>query len=83
MYEELQETEAKQLYVIVHEMMELDEKERSGKKRMEWDKKGVQEIFKVLELYLTMENIKFCHRVGERGQGVRQEYLVILHEAYR
>jgi hypothetical protein len=29
-------------------------------KRIELDKKGVKEIIKVWELYLNMEDIKFC-----------------------
>jgi hypothetical protein len=30
--------------------------------------KGVEDIFKVLELNLSREDIKFCCGVGERGQ---------------
>jgi hypothetical protein len=71
MYEELREREAKRLNVVIHGMTEPDGNERNGEKRMEWDKKGVEEIFKILELNLTIEDIKFCRRVGEKGQSPR------------
>lgn len=71
MYEELREREAKRLNVVIHGMTEPEGNERNGEKRMEWDKKGVEEIFKILELNLTIEDIKFCRRVGEKGQSPR------------
>jgi hypothetical protein len=33
--------------------------------------KGVEDIFKVLELDLSREDNKFCRRVGEKGQAPR------------
>ncbi len=67
-YEEFREREAKKLNVIMHGVLECDEKEKNGEKRMEWDMNGIEEIFKVLELNLTKDDVKFCRRVGEKSQ---------------
>ncbi len=64
---EMREREAKKLNVIMHGVQESSEKETSAEKRIEWDIKEIEEIFTVLELSLTREDIKFCRRVGEKG----------------
>jgi hypothetical protein len=80
-FEEMREREAKRLNVIMHGVQESDAKERSGEKRIEWDMKEIEEIFKVLELSLTREDVKFCRRVGEKGDSPRA-LIVGFHTEY-
>jgi hypothetical protein len=80
-FEEMREREAKWLNVIMHGVQESDAKERSGEKRIEWDMKEIEEIFKVLELSLTREDVKFCRRVGEKGDAPRA-LIVGFHTEY-
>jgi hypothetical protein len=55
----------------MHGMLEPDDKERSAEERIEWDMKGKEDIFKVLELNLGRQDIKFYRMEGERGQAPR------------
>jgi hypothetical protein len=80
-YEEFREREAKRLNVIMHGVLECDERENNGEKRIEWDMKGIEDIFKVLELNLTREDVKFCRRVGEKSQAPRA-MIVGFHTEY-
>jgi hypothetical protein len=41
----------------MHSIQETDAKETSGEKRIEWDIKEIEEIFRVLEMSLTSDNI--------------------------
>jgi hypothetical protein len=56
---EMREWEAKILNFITHGVQEFDEM------RMQWYQKKIK-TFKVFELSLTKEDIKFCHRVYEK-----------------
>ncbi len=38
---------------------------------IEWDMNEVKEIFRVLELNLTREDVKLCRRVGGKGEAPR------------
>jgi hypothetical protein len=71
MYEELCEREAKRLNMFMHGMLEPDDMERNAEERIEWDMKGEEDIFKVLELNLSRQDIKFYRRVGEMVQAPR------------
>jgi hypothetical protein len=57
---EMRKREAKILNFITHGVQEFDEM------RMQWYQKKM-ETFKVFELSLTKEDIKFCHRVCEKA----------------
>jgi hypothetical protein len=70
-FEELREREAKRLNVIMHGVQECDKRSANGEKGMEWDRKEIREIFNVLELSLSIEDIKFCRRVGENSEAPR------------
>ncbi len=59
----------------------MNERENNGEKRIEWDMKGIEDIFKVLELNLTREDVKFCRRVGEKSQAPRA-MIVGFHTEY-
>jgi hypothetical protein len=38
---------------------------------IEWDMDEVEEIFRVLELNLTREDVKLCRRLGGKGEAPR------------
>jgi hypothetical protein len=65
LYEKTSEREAKMAECDNAWNDKHNNKERSEGKRIEWDLKGVEEIFKVLELNLTQDKIKFCKGMGE------------------
>jgi hypothetical protein len=70
-FEEMREQEAQRLNLIIHGIQEFNEKTASGEKRIEWEQNETDKIFKVLELSLTKEDIKFCRRVGEKSESPR------------
>ena len=69
--EESRERKARELNVVMHGVMENNEAEATGKERWEWDMLTCRNIFRILNLRITDENIKFCRRVGERGEVAR------------
>jgi hypothetical protein len=62
----------------MHGVQESSAKETSAEKRIEWDIKEIEEIFRVLELSLTRGDIKFSRRVGKKGES-QGAYCWILH----
>jgi hypothetical protein len=70
-FEELRERDAKKLNIIMHGVKEAAGGERSGERRAAWDMEKIVGIFVFLELGLTEEDVKFCRRVGERGEAPR------------
>jgi hypothetical protein len=70
-FEELRERDAKKLNIIMHGVKEAAGGERSGERRAAWDMEKIVEVFVFLELGLTEEDVKFCRRVGERGEAPR------------
>ena len=69
--EESRERKARELNVVMHGVMESPEEMATGRERWEWDMLTCRNIFKILNLRITEENIKFCRRVGERGEAAR------------
>ena len=70
-YEEMRERELRRLNVVFFKIPELNEKNATGKDKMEWDKKSCCNVFSALELDLGEKSIKFCRRVGEKGEEPR------------
>jgi TFIIF-interacting CTD phosphatase-like protein len=70
-YEELKERESRRTNVIIHGVGELTDKGCSGKDRLDWDKKSCDNIFRALELDMKSDDLKFCRRVGEKGDDPR------------
>ena len=71
-YDEMRERESRRLNVVFHG---IGEKERvegdTGKDRAAWDKKSCGNIFEALNLDMTEEAVKFCRRLGEKGEEPR------------
>jgi hypothetical protein len=55
----------------MHRIEEAGGAERSGERRAAWDIKKIAEVFTLLELGIFEDNVKFCRRVGERGEASR------------
>ena len=68
---ETREREIRKKNVIMHRVEEAGEEVETYEERRNWDVRKCEEIFTTLKLNLTGENIKFCRRVGERGEEPR------------
>ena len=69
MEEELREREARRLNLVLHGVQEPDARE--PKDRMEADRDECEHIFHVMGARVRRHQIRFCRRVGERGQDPR------------
>jgi hypothetical protein len=71
-YDKMRERESRRLNVVFHG---IGEKERvegdTGKDRAAWDKKSCGNVFEALNLDMTEEAVKFCRRLGEKGEEPR------------
>jgi hypothetical protein len=70
-YEEIREREIRRLNLVLHRVTEPSQRIRDGRERMEADKKECEKIFKSMKARTTSEDIKFCRRIGERGEEPR------------
>jgi hypothetical protein len=70
-YEELKERDSRKTNVILYGVGELADTKSTGKDRLEWDRKSCDNIFRALELDLEATDLKFCRRVGEKGDKPR------------
>ncbi len=68
-YEEMHERETRRLNVVFFGIAELNKREATGKDKMAWDRKSCCNIFEALHLDMGEEAVKFCRRVGEKGEG--------------
>jgi hypothetical protein len=59
------------LNVIVHGIDECGEETQGGEERMKWDMQQCAELFGTMELGVTASEIKFCRRVGTKGESSR------------
>ena len=80
--EETREREIRKKNVIMHQVEEAGEEATSYEDRRNWDVKKCEEIFTALQVNLTGENIKFCRRVGEKGEEPRP-LIVGLYREYQ
>ena len=79
--EEMRERELRRKSVVLHRVEEAGDWARTAEERREWDVKSVEKIFRTLKLELCRKVIKFCRRVGEKGDeprpmvvGLNREY---------
>ena len=71
-YDEMREREARRLNVVFHGVGEKEHAEGdTGKDKAAWDKKSCVNIFDALEIGLTEDDVKFCRRLGEKGEEPR------------
>ena len=81
--EESRERKARELNVVMHGVVENNEEAATGRERWEWDMLTCRNIFRILNLRITDENIKFCRRVGERGEAARPLIVGLYNERDR
>jgi len=68
--DEMNERERRRKNVVIYGMKES--KRAEGRQRMEDDKKGLNSIFELTDVNISVEeDIEFCRRVGPRGDGER------------
>ncbi len=65
-YDEMRERETRRLNVVFFGIPELNERNATGKDKLEWDRKSCCNVFDALELDLGENSIKFCRRIGEK-----------------
>ena len=70
-WEEMREREVRRRNVILYRVHEHQDERASGADRMTWDKEAFLEICNLLGLGIEEDDIRFCRRVGERGDGAR------------
>ena len=68
---ELRERETRKLNVILHGLPEVPATVFGNRERMERDKKCCEAVFNAIGSRTKMENMRFCRRVGERGEQPR------------
>ncbi len=81
--EEMEERESRRLNVVFHKIGECPGEKTTGMERIEWDKQSCKNIFDELKLEINIEDIKFCRRLGERGEGPRPMVVGFYLEATR
>jgi hypothetical protein len=82
-FEELRERETRRLNVVFFGIPELSERNADGKAKLDWDRKSCCNVFAALDLDLGEASIKFCRRVGERGDDSRPLIVGFWTEAER
>jgi hypothetical protein len=71
-YKKIREREARRLNVLFHGVWERESEEGdTGKDRAAWDRKSCGNIFRALELDISEDSVKFCRRLGEKGDEPR------------
>ena len=70
-FEEMREREARRANVVMYKVKELEDEKATGRERIDWDKKMCRKIFSAMELEMKEEDVKFCRRIGERGEEPR------------
>ena len=71
MYEELRAREAIKRNLVIYGLEEPDQSIRDGKDRMEADKEECENIFKAIRSKAKRTDIRFCRRIGEKGEEAR------------
>ncbi len=69
--EELQEREVRRLNLVVHGVEEPPENIRINRDRQEMDRNKCDELFRTMRARTKKEDLKFCRRIGEKGQNPR------------
>lgn len=70
-YEELQERESRRACVVLHNVDEIPDSVRGNRERIERDKERCEEIFRTMKARTKKEDIRFCRRLGEKGEDPR------------
>jgi hypothetical protein len=70
--EEMRERETRRRNVIMHRVAEAGPQVKTIEERKAWDLKSCNNIFRALDMDFNGDSaVKFCRRVGEKGEGPR------------
>jgi hypothetical protein len=69
--EETLERKNRELNVILHGAEECGPEVQGGEERMRWDKEECLQLFNNLQLGVGRDDIKFCRRIGPKGDSAR------------
>jgi hypothetical protein len=69
--DEMQEREVRRMNLIIHGVEEQPEEVRGNRERMEGDKSRCERIFQAMRARTKKDDLRFCRRIGERGNEPR------------
>ena len=69
--DELREREARRLNLVIHGVPEIPDSVKNVKERVEMDKIECEKIFLAMGARTRGQNLRFCRRIGERGNDPR------------
>jgi uncharacterized coiled-coil protein SlyX len=69
--DEMQEREVRRMNLIIHGVEEQPNEVRGNRERIEKDKVRCERIFVAMKARTRKEDIRFCRRIGERGDDPR------------
>jgi uncharacterized coiled-coil protein SlyX len=69
--DEMQEREVRRMNLIIHGVEEQSNEVRGNRERIEKDKERCERIFVAMKARTRKEDIRFCRRIGERGDDPR------------
>lgn len=79
LYEEMQEREVRRMNLILHGVPEPTA--AGNQERLEKDKEKCDEIFKAMRASTKKDSIRFCRRIGEKGEYPRPMVIGLGNEA--
>jgi len=80
MEEELREREARRLNLVLHGVPEVDPSIKNTRDRMDRDMEECEHIFSVMRARTKIQQMRFCRRIGEKGQDPRPIVLGVYTE---
>jgi hypothetical protein len=79
--EGMREREIRQQNVVMHRVGEAGAEVKTIEERKAWDLKSCANIFRALIMdFSCISAVKFCRRVGEKGEGPRPLIVGLKHE---
>ena len=81
--EETRERDVRRKNVVIHRIEEAGDWAKTIEERREWDIKSCENIFRALKMNLTRTSIRFCRRVGEKGESPRPLVVGLYRESQK
>jgi hypothetical protein len=81
--EERKERKARELNVVIHGIDECGDSTQGGEERMRWDMQQCTELFSALQLGVSLNDIRFCRRVGAKRDASRPLVVGLQNERIR
>ena len=78
--EEMREREARKLNLVIHGLPEPDDRIKEPKERIEQDKIECEKLFIAMKARTRYEAVRFCRRIGERGEDPRPLVIGVYNE---